>query len=79
MATNSLMFTDSVICYKELIDKEETTKRQWRGKYGNSDVGWRPVEPFEKTGASECSARRARFPPRVLNIMRRCSRDCRCS
>jgi len=46
------MFTDSVICYKELIDKEETTKRQWRGKYGNSDVGWRPVEPFEKTGAS---------------------------
>ena len=52
MSGNSLMFTDSVICFKELIDKEETAKRQWRGKYGMNKEGWRPVEPFERTGAS---------------------------
>ena len=52
MSNNSLAFTDSVICYKELIDKEETAKRTWKQKYGSSDLGWRPVEPFERTGAS---------------------------
>ena len=52
MSNNALTYTDSVICYKELIDKEETAKRQWKDKYGKSDLGWRPVEPFEATGAS---------------------------
>ena len=52
MSNNSLAFTDSVICYKELIDKEETAKRTWKQKYGSSELGWRPVEPFERTGAS---------------------------
>ena len=52
MSNNSLTFVDSVICFKEQIDKEETSKRLWKGRYGNSGQGWRPVEPFEKDGAS---------------------------
>jgi len=52
MSNNSLCFTDSVICYKELIDKEDTARRTWREKYGQKDLGWRPVEPFEAKGAS---------------------------
>merc|ERR1711871_493982 len=52
MSNNTLTFTDSVICYKELIDKEVTARRTWKQKYGAADLGWRPVEPFEKTGAS---------------------------
>ena len=52
MSNNSLAFVDSVICYKEQIDKEETSKRNWKARYGTQDQGWRPVEPFERTGAS---------------------------
>jgi hypothetical protein len=54
MSNNGLQYTDSVICYKELIDKEDTSRRTWKAKYGNSfDAGWRPVEPFERLGASD--------------------------
>ena len=49
---NSLMFTSSVICYKELIEKEESSRRNHKTKHGNMNLGWRPVEPFERTGAS---------------------------
>ena len=46
MSNNALTFTDSVICYKELIDKEDTARRVWKDKYGKKfDLGWRPVEP----------------------------------
>lgn len=51
---SSLAFTDSVICFKELIDKEDTARRTWKAKYGSTlQSGWRPVEPFEKLGASD--------------------------
>ena len=54
MSNNGLTYTDSVICYKELIDKEDTARRTWKGKYGKEwDSGWRPVEPFEVKGASD--------------------------
>ena len=32
MSNKGLTFTNDVICYKELIDKEETAKRTWKGK-----------------------------------------------
>jgi hypothetical protein len=47
-----LQFTDSVICYKELIDKEDTARRLAKQRNGQRALGWRPVEPFEATGAS---------------------------
>ena len=57
MSNNGLTFTDSVICYKELIDKEDTARRTWKAKYGKrfeeGGLGWRPVEPFEIHGASD--------------------------
>jgi len=57
MSQNSLTFTDSVICYKELIGKEDASRRSWKEKYGgNFTMGWRPVEPFEKSGASDSKA-----------------------
>ena len=38
---------------KELIEKEDTARRTWKEKYGKIlDRDWRPVEPFEATGAS---------------------------
>ena len=52
MSNNALTFTDSVICYKELIEKEDGSRRSWKEKYGGKAAGWRPVEPFERTGAS---------------------------
>ena len=53
MSNNALTFTDSVICYKELIEKEDTSRRTWKEKYGKmtDGLGWRPVEPFEAKGA----------------------------
>ena len=53
MSNNALTYTDSVICYKELIDKEDTARRTWKQKYGSNPEGrWRPVEPFEAAGSS---------------------------
>ena len=73
MANNSLMFTDSVICFKELIEKEDMARRTWREKYGarfEKAADWRPVEPFEQRGAScilECSAEAAMCPQPMLS------------
>jgi len=56
MANGGLTFTDSVICYKELIEKEDTARRTWKDKYGAkfaTSAAWRPVEPFEQLGASD--------------------------
>lgn len=54
MSNAMITYTDSVICYKELIDKEDTARRTWKSKYGREwDAGWRPVEPFESKGASD--------------------------
>ena len=56
MSNNGLTYTDSVICYKELIDKEDTARRLWKDKYGKKfgpQSTWRPVEPFEAMGASD--------------------------
>ena len=57
MSNNNMTFTNDVICYKELIDKEDTGRREWKAKYGemfkNDGGGWRPVEPFEKAAASD--------------------------
>ena len=51
-----LTFTDSVICYKELIEKEDTARRTWKERFGKAfEDGkgpWRPVEPFEIKGSS---------------------------
>ena len=58
MSNNALTFTDSVICYKELIDKEDTARREWKNRFGakygagKNATDWRPVEPFEAKGAS---------------------------
>ena len=60
MSNNGLTFTDSVICYKELIDKEDTARRSWKERYGKQfsteGMPWRPVEPFERGGASDSKA-----------------------
>ena len=56
MSGNTMTFTNDVICWKELIDKEQTGHRVWKEKWGPvfQDGGpWRPVEPFERSGASE--------------------------
>ena len=42
---------------RRLIDKEDTARRNWKERYGKrfavGGQGWRPVEPFEKDGASD--------------------------
>lgn len=57
MSNNNMTFTNDVICYKELIDKEDTGRRQWHARFGEQfkkgGGGWRPVEPFEKAAASD--------------------------
>ena len=59
-----LTFTDSVICYKELIEKEDTARRVGKQRLKEKDVKamWRPVEPFEATGASES---KTELPPSI--------------
>ena len=59
-----LTFTDSVICYKELIEKEDTARRAGKQRLKEKDVKamWRPVEPFEATGASES---KTELPPSI--------------
>lgn len=53
MSNAMITYTDAVICYKELIEKEDTARRTWKEKYGGGrSQPWRPVEPFEATGAS---------------------------
>lgn len=53
MSNTNVTYTDSVICYKELIEKEDAARRGWAKKYGRSwDAKWRPAEPFEAKGAS---------------------------
>jgi len=53
MSNNTMTFTNDVICYKELTDKEDTARRMYQSRFGNkSQMDWRPVEPFERTGAS---------------------------
>merc|ERR1711971_1541359 len=49
-------FTDSVICYKELIEKEDMARRTWKERFGAKFAqggAWRPIEPFESLGASD--------------------------
>jgi len=63
MSNTKLTYTDSVICYKELIEKEDATRRDWAGKYGKSwNSKWRPIEPFEPNGASDS---KMELPPTV--------------
>ena len=53
MSNGNITYTDSVICYKELIEKEDAARRDWFTKFGGSwDQKWRPIEPFERGGAS---------------------------
>lgn len=52
MSNAMITYTDAVICYKELIEKEDTARRMWKEKYGAAKMPWRPVEPFEPMGAS---------------------------
>lgn len=48
-----ITYTDSVICYKELIEKEDAARRLYQTRYGGKKEGrWRPIEPFEATSAS---------------------------
>ena len=60
MSNNTMTFTNDVICYKELIGKEDTGRRVWKDRWGETfrdGAGpWRPVEPFERTGASDSKA-----------------------
>ena len=59
MTEAGLTYTDQVICFKELIGKEDDGRRRWRERYGTqwggggSGGGWRPVEPFENGSASD--------------------------
>ena len=43
--------------WHRLIDKEDTARRNWKARYGQKFAsgaqGWRPVEPFEREGASD--------------------------
>ena len=61
MSNNTMTFTSDVICYKELIDKEDNGRRIWKDKWGptfadGKSAPWRPVEPFERAGASDSKA-----------------------
>ena len=56
-----MTFTNDVICFKEQIDKEDTGRRHWKERFGpmftdGTSAPWRPVEPFERTGASDSKA-----------------------
>mmetsp|Transcript_49420 Transcript_49420/g.122827 ORF Transcript_49420/g.122827 Transcript_49420/m.122827 type:complete len:191 (-) Transcript_49420:260-832(-) len=63
MSEINVTYTDSVICYKELIEKEDAARRGWAKKYaGNWDAKWRPAEPLEATGAS---LSKTEMPPTV--------------
>ena len=66
MSNNALTFTNSVICYKEQIDKEDNSRRVWKERFGKrfaeGNMDWRPVEPFEQSGASNA---KAEFPPSI--------------
>mmetsp|Transcript_42635 Transcript_42635/g.96397 ORF Transcript_42635/g.96397 Transcript_42635/m.96397 type:complete len:190 (-) Transcript_42635:542-1111(-) len=56
MSNGNVQFVDSVICYKELIAKEDAARRDWQTRYGKgwgaSAAAWRGLEPFETTGMS---------------------------
>ena len=52
MATLSLDYNANVICYKELIEKEDEGRRRGRAAGLAHRDAWKPVEPFEMGSAS---------------------------
>ena len=58
----NLTYTDTVKNYCELIEKEDKGRRMWKERYGNRDMGWRPVEPFEKGSSSYSDSE---VPPKI--------------
>ena len=59
----NLTFVDTVANYKEQIQKEDQGRRMWKKRFGGDfNLGWRPVEPFEKGSSSYSDTE---IPPKI--------------
>ena len=47
MSGGAMITIESVVQYKEQIQKEQDAARDWEKKYGYIRRQWRPVEPVE--------------------------------
>ena len=65
----SLVDAEATACYAERISKETEARRsflsRWASGQAQADLGWRPVEPFERTSSSMSPCE---MPPRVPRI-----------
>ena len=61
----NLTFTNGVKNYCEQIEKEDQGRRMWQKRFGDAQLGWRPVEPFEKGSSSFSDTEVPPVPPKA--------------